>query len=719
MIQNELKRLLKLHFGFDQFRPMQEAIIHHVLNRQDTLVLMPTGGGKSLCYQLPALVFNGLTLVISPLIALMKDQVDGLKENGIPAEFINSSFSFSEIMQVQEKIKEGQVKILYLAPERLVLPGFQEFLRSIPVSLVAVDEAHCISQWGHDFRPDYLNLKMLRELFPSAVIMALTATATLKVRHDITAHLNLCQPKTFLSSFNRPNLQYEIRSKSNAFGELLELLRQHQDQPTIIYCFSRNDTEVLASRLNANQFKAAAYHAGLDAETRTRIQEQFIRDEIPIMTATIAFGMGIDKPDIRLIVHYDLPKSIEGYYQETGRAGRDDLPADCVLFYSFGDKFKQEYFIERVENPEERARAQKKLNDVIAFCEGQACRRKFLLSYFGERFETANCGRCDICTRPMEEFDATDITHKVLECVRGVGERFGIQYVIDVLRGSQNQRIMNFKHDSLPVFGAGALLSVMELKEIIKSLIEKNFLIKTADEYPTLGLTKQGRSFLETNETVTLLKPRREIKEKPVKKSPRLLGQPYDPNLFEVLRTLRKHLAQERGVPPFVIFPDTALYQMAHDLPQTPQSFLQITGVGEKKLEQFGQAFIDAITAYVKEHNISPVSLPPILSPGLTRNSTYETTKQLLHEKLSLEAMAAKRELSVGTIISHLEKISETHPIVDFEHLKPELSRFKKIEIAFAQSGGLMLSPVKSRLPEDFSFEELRLARIFLKPIKI
>jgi len=611
--------LLKIHFGFDRFRPMQEEIIRHVLSGDDAFVLMPTGGGKSLCYQLPALVFKGLTLVVSPLIALMKDQVDGLKADGIAAEFINSSLPGKEIFDIRERLKQGTVKILYLAPERLATGEFREFLRGLKVDCIAIDEAHCISQWGHDFRPDYFNLKTLRDDFPSAVVIALTATATPKVRQDIIQHLHLEQSRTFVSSFNRPNLYYEIRPKQDAFRELAALLRRHKNQAAVIYCFSRNDTESLAEALRGQGFKAAAYHAGLAAAARKQVQDQFIRDEIPVITATIAFGMGIDKPDIRLVAHYDLPKSVEGYYQETGRAGRDGLPADCILFYSLGDKFKQEYFIDKIENLDERRRSQQKLKEIISFCESYSCRRKFLLEYFSERFEQDHCGRCDRCLAPTGRMD------------------------LPKPRMSQK------------------------------------------------ASSTGRRSSLDDN---------------PV----------YDQGLFEELRILRKQLADKRKVPPFVIFPDTALRQMARDLPQSPEQFIRITGVGRQKLEQFGPAFIQIISEYSRIHNVKPGNNFIHKSKSVPSSvSTYEETKNLVAEKLSVQEMAVRRGLTLSTIISHLEKLSDSVQGIDIEYLRPEASRLTRVQSAFEQSGDFSLTGVKSILGEDFSYEELRLARIFVK----
>lgn len=495
---------LKTHFGFAAFRPLQEEIVTAVLARQDTLVLMPTGGGKSLCYQLPALVFGGLTLVVSPLIALMKDQVDALGRNGVAAEYLNSSQSAQETSRVRAALLVGKVKILYVAPERLAQASFREFVRCLPVDLVAIDEAHCISEWGHDFRPEYRNLRDVRALFPQAPIIALTATATPRVRQDIVSALGLREPGVFVSSFNRPNLRYRVRPKYNTFAALLALLQQRRDQPAIIYCFSRKDTEALARDLALAGVSALPYHAGLDRDVRTRTQEQFIADEVKVIVATIAFGMGIDKPDVRLVVHMDLPKTLEAYYQETGRAGRDGKPSDCVLFYSLADRRKHNYFIDQMENELERERSRKMLQRVIDYCEVTSCRRRFVLAYFGEAFPSTTCGACDNCQPEVVPARPHNVSmdHAILRAVLRTGERFGVGYVSDVLRGSRAKRILANRHDKIPDHGALRDVPTGDLRVRIAGLVRTGLLEKVAGEYPTLRVSKKGREFLRKNQHV-------------------------------------------------------------------------------------------------------------------------------------------------------------------------------------------------------------------------
>lgn len=708
--------LLKKYFGYDEFLPLQEEIISSVLNGEDSLVLMPTGGGKSLCYQLPALRLDGLTLVVSPLIALMKDQVDALQANGIPAGAINSMVPSFEVRRVLEQARQGTLKILYVAPERLSLPDFQDFLASLRVSLVAVDEAHCISVWGHDFRPDYRRLGELRRKMPGVPFLALTATATEQVRRDIVDQLRLSRPRQFIASFNRPNLSYGVVPKrSDSFDSLVALLDRHKDTSTIIYCTSRKDTEDLAARLRDTGLDAQPYHAGLENEVRRQTQESFVHDRIPIVVATIAFGMGIDKPNIRLLVHYDLPKSLEGYYQETGRAGRDGLPGDCVLFYSFSDVSKLEFLIDKSEDESERQNARHKLGQVVEFCQLQSCRRKYILGYFGEEWDRENCGGCDFCRVPKEEFDATIVAQKILSAVIRTEQRFGVNHVSAVLRGANTKSIRQRSHDKLSVYGIAEEFSDGELKEIAGLLVAEGLLFKTSGEYPTLRVTKAGRVFLKNREELALARPKRE-EEKESTASRAALA--YDRALFSVLRDLRSSLAAERDVPPYVIFGDVTLQQMAYYVPQSRDSLARISGVGASKLEQLGDTFLAAIVDYASSHDLKERFIPAQKRKKSDRSkrlgTTYSQTRQFLQQGMSIEEIARKRGLSKSTIAGHLNRLVREGEKLDLRPLLPPKERFDSIRTALDRTGGEYLSPAKEVLGDEYSYDEIRIVWLYL-----
>ncbi|MBU2523804.1 DNA helicase RecQ [Patescibacteria group bacterium] len=604
-----MEKLLKTHFGFDRFRPLQRKVIDDVLEGRDTLAVMMTGGGKSLCYQLPALIFEGLTLVVSPLISLMKDQVDALRANGINAEFINSSVSNSLISEIMRSAVEGEIKILYVAPERLAVSSFQDFLRAVNLSLIAIDEAHCISEWGHDFRPDYRNLKRLRRNFPYVPIISLTATATAQVRKDIIKQLSLQRPSISISSFDRDNLSIFVRRKQNSFGKLLKLLQDHKNEAAIIYCFSRAETEKMAVNLKKEGFNAIAYHGGMSAGARRKNQDLFIKDKVNIICATIAFGMGIDKPDVRLVVHYTFPKSIEGYYQEIGRAGRDGLKSECVLFYSLGDKHKYEYFNNEIEDAVERRNAGLKIQNMIDFCEGNVCRRKTVLTYFGENYAKDNCGNCDVCLCERSTFDATEIAQKILSCVIRTGSRFGAKYISDVLKGRKLKRIIELGHSNLSVFGLVKDYSDDELRQIIQQLVSANYLIKTEGQYAQISVSNLGNRFLKKKESFFLLKPKEEeVEVKPL--VTRKGDLEYDLDLFELLRVERRKIADSKSVPPFIIFGDVSLRAMAYYYPTSLEEFAKITGVGKQKLARFGEVFVGIVKGFVDETGVLPIEVP-------------------------------------------------------------------------------------------------------------
>lgn len=711
--------LLKKYFGYDQFRPWQAEIIDNVLAGRDTFVLMPTGGGKSLCYQLPALKLPGVTLVISPLIALMKDQVDALKTNGIEAGFINSSQSAAEIKDIQVKIKSGKINLLYLAPERLAIASFRQFLRTIKVSLIAVDEAHCISEWGHDFRPDYRNLAMLRADFPMTPLVALTATATKRVQKDISDQLNLANADIFITSFNRPNLTYQVEAKKEAYSKLLDYLREYREKSIIIYCFSRKDTEMLAANITQAGYSALPYHAGLSNELRQATQDKFIRDEVPIIVATIAFGMGIDKPDVRLVIHYDLPKTIEGYYQETGRAGRDGLPSKCILFYSYGDKITQDFFINQIEDEAEKQKARQKLKEMLDYCEISTCRRSYLLNYFGENFE-GDCNNCDTCLGNHEEFDGTEITQKILSAVLKTGQRFGAGHIAKILRGENNKAVRVRGYENLSVFGIVKDFSDLQIKKIINILVVKKFLAKEGLEYPTLAVTKDGVAFLKSGEAINL--PKVEDISRAKSKSGRKTDQAFEQALFDELRVLRKEIADIEGMPPFAVFGDRSLIEMAHFLPQDLNSFASISGVGSHKLSRFGDQFVAIIKNYAAKNNLSSKTRPRelIFKRDRARSiaGTYHETKKLIEQKLPLAKIAQSRGLTIDTIVNHLEKITAENPALDIEYLRPEEAKLAEIAEAFRKTTLDALSPAYNLLEKKYTYSEIRMTRIFLRAEK-
>ena len=712
-----MQKLLKTHFGYDTFRPLQKEIIDTILSGKDALVLMPTGGGKSLCYQLPALALPGITIVISPLIALMKDQVDALCANGISAAFLNSSLTNDEQQTVMQRASSGDLDILYLAPERLASFGFSDFFDALQVNLLAIDEAHCISEWGHDFRPDYRNLRALREKISGVPVVALTATATPRVREDILGQLGMEKAPVFLSSFNRENLHYSVRPKYEAFSQLVEILQPKKDESAIVYCFSRKNTEEIARKLTNAGLSALPYHAGLSKDARINTQERFIRDEVPIIVATIAFGMGIDKPDVRLVVHMDLPKTIEGYYQETGRAGRDGLPSDCILFYSYADRRKQEFFINQIEDPDEHALAMHKLDGVVEYGQSDTCRRATLLQYFGECWSAPNCDACDNCTMPpAEDFDATEIAQKILSAVLRTGERFGVAHVCDVLRGSNRKRILELNHHQLSVHGIAKDIPAGALRAYAQALKKRGYVKQNEGEYPTLCVTTKGKQALLNNESILL----------PVSKVVKIVPKvqlnatvTYDVPMFEKLRVLRKQIADDQNVPPFVIFGDRTLHEMAFYFPSSPEALSHLFGIGKKKLEAFGGEFLACIEEYAIEHAIEEKMAPKktVRQTSFASNrisTTLEETKMLVEKKLSVKEIAEQRGLSFGTIVQHVERLVRAGELTEIDHLKPDAEQFKEMENAFEEMRGTTLTAVFKHLGEKYHYDELRLVRLFL-----
>jgi ATP-dependent DNA helicase RecQ len=590
-----IQETLQQVFGLQGFRPYQQDIIEQVLAGGDAFVLMPTGGGKSLCYQLPALHRGGLAIVVSPLISLMKDQVDALQANGVNAAMYNSNLDAEEARSVLGRLHGGELDLLYVAPERMMRPGFIRSLESIPVGLIAIDEAHCVSQWGHDFRPEYAALGELHDHFPDTPFIALTATADPQTRDDIVRVLGLEQAKKFVTSFDRPNIRYTVLEKHQPHSQLLRFLDTQGDESGIVYALSRKRVEEIAGHLEDRGYAAAAYHAGLRAETRKQVQERFLRDDLSIVVATVAFGMGIDKPNVRFVVHYDLPRHLEGYYQETGRAGRDGLPAEALLLFGMQDVATARYHLEQGNNENQKRIESHKLNAMVGFAESLACRRRVLLGYLGESL-AADCGNCDICLDPPERFDATEAARKVLSCVYRVGQSFGVKHVVDVLRGADNERIRKFDHDQLSTYGIGLEHTHAQWTSIVRQLIHRGYLAQDIAAFSVLKLTPAALRVLKAEEAVELARPRT-VEKAPKKPAVAMELDIDDLRLFESLRDLRKKLAKESGVPPYVIFGDAALVEMSRERPRNELEFLNINGVGQVKLERHGSAFLEVIMA--------------------------------------------------------------------------------------------------------------------------
>lgn len=700
---------LKSTFGFTSFRPLQADIVRSVLGGQDVFVVMPTGGGKSLCYQLPALLLDGLTVVVSPLIALMKDQVDALQAQGVAATFINSSLDPAETNRRLAAVARRAVKLLYVAPERLVTASFLQLLSSSKVALFAIDEAHCISEWGHDFRPEYRLLNRLREAFPDASFGAFTATATRRVQADITAQLSLQKAAGFLGSYDRANLFYEVRPKRLAYGQLVEYLNRRRQASGIIYCQARAETERLSERLRSDGFNAAAYHAGLESDERRQRQEAFKKDNVRIIVATIAFGLGIDKPDVRFVVHYDLPKSLEGYYQESGRAGRDGDPSDCILFYSYGDVLKYRRFIDEKPSEKERQIAHQQLRQMADWASSTECRRRSLLAYFDETLEGHPPPCCDNCRMPSKELDYTEPTKMLLSCAKRTGEQFGTGHLIDVLRGSRSQRVLSLGHDRLTVYGIGRGRSRTEWEFIVRELLRHGYARQREEEFNVLKVTEMGRAVLFKGQQVLLVAPS-EDEDLPAG----LSALRHD--LFEELRAIRKNLADDLGLPPYVIFHDKTLRQMAETLPTNQAQLLRIEGVGHQKAMSYGNLFLDAIAEYVRRTGVEPTPIfKPVGAPGRRVGLTPSMRQTLdrFNEGQTPAEIAAGRGLALSTIEGHMVEALEAGEPLDIKRLVSE-DKVRTIGLAIAEVGADALKPIMERLGEGYTYGEVRIVRAFL-----
>src|SRR5437016_5170053 len=684
--------LLKQYFGFTSFRPLQEEIIRDALAGKDSFALLPTGGGKSLCFQLPAMARPGLTIVISPLIALMKDQVDSLQASGVPATFLNSSLAPGESRPRLRGLHNGEYRLLYVAPERLMLSGFLSDLKQWRVNLLAVDEAHCISEWGHDFRPEYRQLADLRQHLPVVPMMALTATATGRVRQDIVNLLKLREPNCYVASFNRPNLTYRVLAKNKPYEQVLDFLRARPRESGIVYCQARKTAESVAERLNEDGVKAKPYHAGLTGPERTKHQELFLRDEVRVICATIAFGMGINKPNVRYVIHYDLPKNIEGYYQETGRAGRDGLPSDCVLLFSAGDVIKQTQFIDEKASAQEQKIARAQLQQMVHYAESSECRRVTLLRYFGEKWPEQNCGGCDNCLAPRETFDGTLAAQKFLSCVYRVHEKngfgFGLNHIVDILMGADTENVRKWHHHEISTYGVGKEMKRAEWQAIGRELIRLGYLRQGSERFTVLELTTEGRAALAQRKKITLTKPT--VVPEPMKH--RAGEIPCDEALFERLRILRRALADEHDVPAYIIFSDVALREMANKYPVTEAEFGRISGVGKQKLREFAQAFLAEIVDHLRA-NPQQVFADSFTAPPPAKRTLGASVRETLRRfraGATVEQIARTRGFVANTIYGHLAEAVEAGEKLELDKvITPEQERL--IAAAFAQVtlGGL------------------------------
>ena len=714
----DLTALLKQHFGFDTFKGDQEAIIRNVLAGNDTFVLMPTGGGKSLCYQLPSLMMEGTAIVISPLIALMKNQVDAIRnyseEDGV-AHFLNSSLNKSAIEQVKADVLSGKTKLLYVAPESLTKEDNVEFLRSVKISFYAIDEAHCISEWGHDFRPEYRKIRPIINEICKAPIIALTATATHKVRDDIKKNLGMPDAAEFCSSFNRPNLYYEVRPKTkNVDSDIVRFIKGQEGKSGIIYCLSRKKVEELAEVLRANEIRAAAYHAGMESAVRSQTQDDFIMERVDVIVATIAFGMGIDKPDVRYVIHYDIPKSLEGYYQETGRGGRDGGEGRCIAFYSNKDLQKLEKFLEGKPIAEQDIGKQL-LQETTAYCESSVCRRKLLLHYFGEKYEKDNCGNCDNCLNPKKKVEAQELLCTLLETVVAVKENFKSEYIISIILGKETSEIIAHQHDELETFGTGTGDEEKTWNAVMQQAIISGYLVKDVENYGIVKITAAGKKFIKSPKSFKIVEDR-DFEEEENDDMPMRTGGTVvvDPALFSMLKDLRKKVAKKHDLPPYVIFQDPSLEAMATTYPITIEELRNIPGVGEGKAKRYGQEFVDLIRRHVEENEIER---PEDMRVRTVANKSKMKVSiiQSIDRKVALDDIAVAKGIEFDELLDEIESIVYSGTKLNIDYFLEEVLDDDKVDDIyeyFKESETDDIDEAIDELGDDYSEEEIRLVRL-------
>ena len=712
-------------FGYHQFRPNQREIVSAILTGRDVFAVMPTGGGKSLCYQLPAYLGKGTCLVVSPLISLMKDQVDAAKANGLRAEFLNSSLVGSERSRITELLCAGELDMLYLAPERLAMERFLPVLQAVPMSLIAIDEAHCISEWGHDFRKDYLALDRLIAAFPNVPLAAFTATATHRVQQDIIAKLGLRNPFTVRASFDRPNLYYQVIAKSDLEQQILDFIRARPSESGIIYRTTRKDVEATAAFLQASKVKALPYHAGLDGEVRKLHQEMFNRDEVNVVVATIAFGMGIDKSNVRYVIHGDLPNNIEGYYQETGRSGRDGDPAHCLLFFGYGDVAKLRFFVTRTEDTQQRQIQGRKLQQMADYGESSGCRRRQILGYFGEKYPAANCGACDVCLPGAHKVDATKEAQIVMSAIARTEETSDAKHVIDIVTGVASDKVRELGHDQIKTFGAGKDRDAGSWAQTIEDLLARGCLVSAGEA--ALTLTPKGKDVLFGRRRFAIIKstplPQSAGDQRPGA-SAAIDEEDYDIDLFEELRALRKTLARENGVPPFVVFSDRTLHEMARKMPTTLSQLGDVSGVGKQKLHAYGFGFIDLIGRYVDKHPHLKRSTGPGASSraGRPRGApdrdakprSFSATRTMMEKGMSIPEMAVTLNKAQSTIVGHMEKLLLDGMDIDISRYVDKKDQ-EFLESLFAKHGLTSLGTIVQAGEGRIDYPAARLMRAVIR----